>query len=164
MDRKVFGRPIGANQGVSFPVADAHCTLEAAALMVREAAALVDAGLPAGPECNMAKLLAADASWKAGDVCVQTHGGYGFAVEFDIERKFRETRLYRWVRVVWGHAWCCRRPCAFLAPVPAMPPKVALQCLHVPALKRCLVRVGSAVGASFIFHLFAAGLRQSRQT
>lgn len=94
-DRVVFGRPIGANQGVSFPIADAHCTLEAAALMVREAATLVDSGVGAGVQCNMAKLLAADASWKAGDVCVQTHGGYGFATEFDIERKFRETRLYR---------------------------------------------------------------------
>jgi alkylation response protein AidB-like acyl-CoA dehydrogenase len=94
-DRKVFDRPIGENQGIQFPIARAHIQTEAAALMVREAAALYDAGEPAGAEANMAKLLASEASWAAGDTCVQTHGGYGFAVEYDVERKFRETRLYQ---------------------------------------------------------------------
>jgi len=94
-ERRVFGRPIGQNQGVQFPIARAHIQTEAAALMVREAAALYDAGQPAGSEANMAKLLAAEASWAAADTCVQTHGGHGFAVDYDVERKFRETRLYQ---------------------------------------------------------------------
>jgi alkylation response protein AidB-like acyl-CoA dehydrogenase len=94
-DRNVFGRPIGANQGIQFPIARAHVQTEAAALMVAKAAALFDAGEKCGAEANMAKLLAADASKEAADVCIQTHGGYGFAEEYDIERKFRETRLYQ---------------------------------------------------------------------
>src|SRR5689334_18472802 len=94
-ERKVFGRPIGQNQGVQFPIARAHMAAEAAALMVDRAAALYDAGKPCGPESNMAKQLAAEASWQAGDMCLQTHGGFGFAEEYDIERKFRETRLYQ---------------------------------------------------------------------
>ena len=94
-ERRVFGRPIGQNQGVQFPIAQAYAELEAAALMVNRAASLFDAELPCGTEANMSKHLAAEASWKAGDVCIQTHGGYGFAREYDIERKFRETRLYR---------------------------------------------------------------------
>ncbi len=94
-ERRVFGRPIGENQGIQFPIAKAHIATEAAALMVREAACLYEAGSPAGSEANMAKLLAAEASWQAGDTCVQTFGGYGFAVEYDVERKFRETRLYQ---------------------------------------------------------------------
>ncbi len=94
-ERRVFGRPIGQNQGVQFPIAQAYAATEAAALMVRKAAALFDAGLPCGPEANMAKLLAADASWQSADMCLQTHGGYGFAEEYDVERKFRETRLYQ---------------------------------------------------------------------
>jgi alkylation response protein AidB-like acyl-CoA dehydrogenase len=94
-DRKVFGRPIGENQGVQFPIARAHVQIEAAAEMVRKAAALFDAGKPCGAEANIAKLLAAEASWSAADMCLQTHGGIGFAEEMDIERKFRETRLYQ---------------------------------------------------------------------
>jgi hypothetical protein len=94
-ERRVFGRPIGQNQGVQFPIARAHVRTEAAALMVRRAAALFDAGEKCGAEANMAKMLAADASKEAGDVCIETHGGYGFAEEYDIERKFRETRLYQ---------------------------------------------------------------------
>jgi alkylation response protein AidB-like acyl-CoA dehydrogenase len=93
-ERNVFGRPIGQNQGVQFPIARSYAQMRAAELMVREAAALYEAGADAGAEANMAKLLAADASWAAADMCVQTHGGFGFAEEFDIERKFRETRLY----------------------------------------------------------------------
>ncbi len=93
--REVFGRPIGQNQGVQFPIARAYAQSEAAALMVDKAAALFDAGEPCGPEANMAKLLAADASWAAADMCLQTHGGFGFAEEYDVERKFRETRLYQ---------------------------------------------------------------------
>ena len=93
--RKVFGRPIGQNQGIQFPVARAHAAAEAAELMVRKAAAWFDAGRACGPEANMAKLLAADASWAAAEACLQTHGGFGFAEEFDVERKFRETRLYQ---------------------------------------------------------------------
>ena len=93
-DRHVFGRPIGANQGVQFPIARAYVETEAAALMVDKAAALFDAGLPCGAEANMAKLTASEASWHAADTCVQTYGGFGFAEEYDIERKFRETRLY----------------------------------------------------------------------
>jgi acyl-CoA dehydrogenase len=94
-ERAVFGRPIGQNQGVQFPIARAYAQMRAAELMVREAAARYDAARDCGPEANMAKLLAADASWAAAEMCVQTHGGFGFAEEFDIERKFRETRLYQ---------------------------------------------------------------------
>jgi alkylation response protein AidB-like acyl-CoA dehydrogenase len=93
--REVFGRPIGQNQGVQFPIARAHIQMRAAAAVVEQAAALFDAGQPCGAEANMAKLLASEAAWQAGDTCIQTHGGYGFAEEFDIERKFRETRLYQ---------------------------------------------------------------------
>jgi alkylation response protein AidB-like acyl-CoA dehydrogenase len=93
-ERNVFGRPIGQNQGVQFPIARSYAQMRAAELMVREAASLYEAGADCGAEANMAKLLAADASWAAADMCVQTHGGFGFAEEFDIERKFRETRLY----------------------------------------------------------------------
>ncbi len=92
--RVVFGRPIGQNQGVQFPIARAYSQMRAAELMVREAAARYEAGRDCGAEANMAKLLGADASWAAADMCLQTHGGFGFAEEFDIERKFRETRLY----------------------------------------------------------------------
>ncbi len=94
-DREVFGNPIGKNQGIQFPIARAHVQSEAAALMVEKACRMFDAGEACGSEANMAKLLAADASWAAADMCLQTHGGYGFAVEYDIERKFRETRLYQ---------------------------------------------------------------------
>ena len=93
-EREVFGRPIGQNQGVQFPIARSHINMRAAELMVREAATLYEAGKECGAEANMAKHLAAEASWAAADMCVQTHGGFGFAEEFDIERKFRETRLY----------------------------------------------------------------------
>ena len=93
-EREVFGRPIGQNQGVQFPIARSHVQLEAAALMVAKAAGMFDAGRSCGSEANMAKLLASEASWAAADVCLQTHGGFGFAEEFDIERKFREARLY----------------------------------------------------------------------
>jgi acyl-CoA dehydrogenase len=93
--REVFGRPIGQNQGIQFPIARAHVEVTAAALMVERAAALFDAGQPCGTEANTAKLLASEASWHAADMCIQTHGGFGFAEEFDIERKFRETRLYQ---------------------------------------------------------------------
>jgi acyl-CoA dehydrogenase len=94
-ERVVFGRPIGQNQGVQFPIARAHVNVEAASLMRFEACRRFDVGLPCGPEANMAKLLAADASWEAANVCLQTHGGFGFAVDYDVERKFRETRLYQ---------------------------------------------------------------------
>jgi acyl-CoA dehydrogenase len=94
-EREVFGRPIGVNQGVQFPIARAYVETAAAALMVSAAAAMFDGGVPCGTEANMAKLLAADASWHAADTCLQTFGGYGFAEEYDIERKFRETRLYQ---------------------------------------------------------------------
>ena len=94
-DRVVFGRPIGSNQGVQFPIARAHVHIEAADLMRRRACDLFDAGEPCGAEANMAKLLAADASWEAADTALQTHGGYGLAADYDIERKFRETRLYQ---------------------------------------------------------------------
>src|ERR1700751_3012201 len=93
-ERAVFDRPIGRNQGVQFPIARAYAQMRAAELMVHEAATLYAAGKDCGPEANMAKMLAADASWAAADMCVQTHGGFGFAEEFEIERKFRETRLY----------------------------------------------------------------------
>jgi hypothetical protein len=93
-ERVVFGRPIGQNQGVQFPIARSYIGMRAAELMVREAASLYEAGEGCGAEANMAKHLAAECSWAAADMCVQTHGGFGFAEEFDIERKFRETRLY----------------------------------------------------------------------
>ncbi len=94
-ERIVFGRPIGQNQGIQFPLATAHAHVEAADLMRFRAAALYDAGQSCGPEANMAKLLAADASWEAANACLQTHGGFGFASDYDVERKFRETRLYQ---------------------------------------------------------------------
>ncbi|MBT3611117.1 MAG: acyl-CoA/acyl-ACP dehydrogenase [Gammaproteobacteria bacterium] len=94
-ERVVFNRPIGANQGVQFPIARAYTQVEAAALMVEKAAQMFDQGLPCGAEANMAKMLASEASWAAGDVCMQTHGGFAFAKEYHIERKFRETRLYQ---------------------------------------------------------------------
>lgn len=93
--RVVFGRPIGQNQGVAFPMAWAHARIEAANLMCHQAAALYDQKQPCGAEANMAKLLAADASWQAANMCMDTHGGFGLAREFDVERKFRETRLYQ---------------------------------------------------------------------
>jgi alkylation response protein AidB-like acyl-CoA dehydrogenase len=94
-DRVVFGRPIGENQGVQFPLARAYVQMTAASLMVDKAAAMFEAGEPCGTEANMAKLTASEASWFAADMCLQTHGGFGFAEEYDIERKFRETRLYQ---------------------------------------------------------------------
>ncbi|MBI4191084.1 MAG: acyl-CoA/acyl-ACP dehydrogenase [Betaproteobacteria bacterium] len=94
-ERVVFDRPIGQNQGIQFPLARAYVNVEAANLMRFKAAALFDAHQPCGAEANMAKLLAADASWEAANVCLQTHGGFGFAAEYDVERKFRETRLYQ---------------------------------------------------------------------
>ena len=94
-ERQVFGRPIGQNQGVQFPIADAYIEVEAANLMRYKACALFDAQQPCGAEANMAKYLAAKASWEAANVCLQYHGGFGFAAEYDIERKFRETRLYQ---------------------------------------------------------------------
>jgi len=94
-ERRVFDRPIGQNQGVQFPIARAYMATEAAALMVDRAAHLYEHGQPCGKEANMAKQLASEASWQAADMCLQTHGGYGFAEEYDVERKFRETRLYR---------------------------------------------------------------------
>jgi acyl-CoA dehydrogenase len=94
-ERKVFGRPIGQNQGVQFPIAEAYIEVEAANLMRFRACDLFDAGLPCGAEANMAKHLAAKASWQAAEACLQFHGGYGFAAEYDVERKFRETRLYQ---------------------------------------------------------------------
>jgi len=93
--RVVFGRPIGQNQGVQFPLAEAYIEIEAANLMRFEACRLFDAGQPCGAQANMAKYLAAKASWEAANVCLQSHGGYGFASEYDVERKFRETRLYQ---------------------------------------------------------------------
>ena len=94
-ERKVFDRAIGSNQGIQFPIARNYAEMRAAELMTHEAARLFDAGERCGAEANMAKMLAADASWNAANTCLQTHGGYGFATEFDIERKFRETRLYQ---------------------------------------------------------------------
>ena len=94
-DRHVFGRPIGQNQGVQFPIAKAYANTRAAELMVHEALNLYEANENAGPEANMAKMLAADASFEAANACIQTHGGFGFAEEYDVERKFRETRLYQ---------------------------------------------------------------------
>jgi alkylation response protein AidB-like acyl-CoA dehydrogenase len=93
-ERSVFGRPIGQNQGVQFPIAKAYANMRAAELMVREATRRYEAGMDCGAEANMAKMLAADASFEAANACIQTHGGFGFAEEYDIERKFRETRLY----------------------------------------------------------------------
>ena len=94
-ERVVFGRPIGQNQGVQFPIAEAHIEVEAANLMRYEACRLYDAGQPCGAQANMAKYLAAKASWEAANACIQFHGGFGFAHEYDVERKFRETRLYQ---------------------------------------------------------------------
>ena len=94
-ERQVFGRPIGQNQGVQFPIAEAHIEVEAANLMRYRACELFDAGQPCGTEANMAKYLAAKASWEAANACIQFHGGFGFATEYDVERKFRETRLYQ---------------------------------------------------------------------
>ena len=94
-ERQVFGRPIGQNQGIQFPLARAYSQLQAARLMVAEACRLYDGGERCGEQANLAKLLAADASWAAGEACLQTHGGYGFAEEFDVERKYREARLYQ---------------------------------------------------------------------
>lgn len=94
-EREVFGRPIGKNQGVQFPIAKAYINVEAASLMRYKACALFDAGKPCGAEANMAKYLAAEASWEAANSCLQFHGGFGFACEYDVERKFRETRLYQ---------------------------------------------------------------------
>lgn len=94
-DRVVFGRPIGQNQGVQFPIAEAHIEIEAASLMRWEACRLFDAHQPCGAQANMAKYLAAKASWEAANACLQFHGGFGFACEYDVERKFRETRLYQ---------------------------------------------------------------------
>jgi alkylation response protein AidB-like acyl-CoA dehydrogenase len=93
-DRVVFGRPIGQNQGIQFPIAKAYASMRAAELMVREATRRYEAGMDCGAEANMAKMLAADASFEAANAAIQTHGGFGFAEEYDIERKFRETRLY----------------------------------------------------------------------
>ena len=94
-EREVFGRPIGQNQGVQFPIAEAYIEIEAAHLMRYKACDLFDAGAPCGAEANMAKYLAAKASWEAANACIQFHGGFGFAAEYDVERKFRETRLYQ---------------------------------------------------------------------
>jgi acyl-CoA dehydrogenase len=94
-EREVFGRAIGANQGIQFPIARAHMAIEAADLMRWKAIGLYEAGLPCGAEANMAKYLASEASWLAANACVDTHGGLGFAAEYDVERKFRETRLYQ---------------------------------------------------------------------
>ncbi|MGE0225151.1 MAG: acyl-CoA dehydrogenase family protein [Acetobacteraceae bacterium] len=94
-DRQVFGRPIGQNQGIQFPLARAYAQMRAAELMVQQGLAKFEAGQTPGEEANMAKMLAAEASWAAGEACIQTHGGFGFAEEYDIERKFRETRLYQ---------------------------------------------------------------------
>ncbi|MBK7284665.1 MAG: acyl-CoA/acyl-ACP dehydrogenase [Sphingomonadales bacterium] len=94
-ERVLFNRPIGQNQGVQFPIARAYAQMRAAELMVSEGLRKYDAGEPVGEEANMAKMLAAEASWAAGEACIQTHGGFGFAAEYDIERKFRETRLYQ---------------------------------------------------------------------
>jgi acyl-CoA dehydrogenase len=94
-ERVLFGRPIGQNQGVQFPIARAYAQMRAAELMVHEGLRKYEAGEPVGEEANMSKMLAAEASWAAGEACIQTHGGFGFAVEYDIERKFRETRLYQ---------------------------------------------------------------------
>ncbi|MCR6644652.1 MAG: acyl-CoA/acyl-ACP dehydrogenase [Terricaulis sp.] len=116
--RQVFGRAIGENQGVQFPIARAYVQKASAALMVDNAARLFDAGLPCGAEANMAKLVASEASWYAADMCLQTHGGFGFAEEYDIERKFRETRLYQ-VAADFNQSdpQPCRHACAGLAEI-----------------------------------------------
>ena len=93
-ERVVFGKSIGANQGVQFPIASAYAHIEAADLIRLKAATKFDTGDPCGPEANMAKLLASESSWEAANVCLDTYGGYGFLAEYDVERKFRETRLY----------------------------------------------------------------------
>ena len=92
-ERVVFDRPIGQNQAIQFPIARAYAEAQAADMMVRKAAALFDAGLPCGEDANIAKLLASEAAWHAAEACMQTHGGYGFAVEYDVERRWRESRL-----------------------------------------------------------------------
>ena len=94
-ERRVFNRPIGQNQGIQFPIARAYAQMRAAELMVRDGLERFETGLPCGEQANMAKMLAAEASWAAGEACIQTHGGFGFAEEYDVERKFRETRLYQ---------------------------------------------------------------------
>jgi acyl-CoA dehydrogenase len=94
-ERVVFNRPIGKNQGIQFPIAESYIEIEAASLMRFKACELYDAHQPCGAQANMAKLLAAKASWEAANTCLQTHGGFGFASEYDVERKFRETRLYQ---------------------------------------------------------------------
>jgi hypothetical protein len=94
-ERAVFGRPIGQNQGIQFPIAKAYAAMRAAELMVREATRKYEAGEDCGAEANMSKMLAADAAWDAANACVQTFGGFAFAEEYDVERKFRETRLYQ---------------------------------------------------------------------
>jgi acyl-CoA dehydrogenase len=94
-ERVIFGKAIGANQGVQFPIAKAHMSVEAADLLRLKAAAMFDAGEPCGAEANMAKYLCAEAAWEAANACLDCHGGYGFAAEYDVERKFRETRLYK---------------------------------------------------------------------
>ncbi len=94
-DRVIFDKPIGANQGVQFPIAKAHMAVEAADLMRLKAASMFEAGIPCGAEANMAKYLGAEAAWEAANACLDCHGGYGFASEYDVERKFRETRLYK---------------------------------------------------------------------
>jgi acyl-CoA dehydrogenase len=94
-DRVVFGRPIGQNQGIQYPISGAYARMRAAELMVHRAAMLFEQGRNCGAEANMAKMLAAEASWEAAEACVQTHGGFAFAEEYDVERKFRETRLYQ---------------------------------------------------------------------
>lgn len=94
-EREVFGRPIGQNQGVQFPIAKAYAQTEAAYLMAQKAATMFEAGQPCGEQANIAKMLAADAAWAAAEACLQTHGGFGFAEEYDVERKFREARLYQ---------------------------------------------------------------------
>ena len=94
-ERAVFGRPIGQNQGIQFPIAKAYASMRAAELMVKEATRKYEAGLDCGAEANMAKMLAADAAWEAANACIQTHGGFGFAEEYDVERKFREARLFQ---------------------------------------------------------------------
>ena len=94
-ERQVFGRPIGQNQGIQFPLARAYAATEAADLMVQEGARRFEAGLPCGEQANMAKLLASEVAWQAGEACMQTFGGFAFAEEYDVERKWRETRLYQ---------------------------------------------------------------------
>ncbi|HSQ05654.1 MAG TPA: acyl-CoA dehydrogenase family protein, partial [Burkholderiales bacterium] len=93
--RVVFDHPIGRNQGIQFPIARAHAETEAADLLMRKAAALFEAGLPCGDDANMGKMLASEAAWHAGEACMQTHGGFGYAREYDVERKWRETRLFQ---------------------------------------------------------------------